>query len=212
MLAFFASTSSLIFSCLLSAISLATLSSLTALNESPAIGTSESPSISTGVAGSAFLIASPLKLVITLILPDVVPATTLCPALRVPLVTRSVAIGPLLLSSLASITVPIASLSGFARSSRTSACNRIISKRSVIPSPFLADTGTLITSPPQSSTSTPWSARSFLTLSTFAPGLSILLMATIIGTFAAFAWLIDSIVCGLTLSSAATTSTAMSVT
>ena len=45
----------------------------------------------------------------------------------------------------------------------------------------------------------------------FAPGLSILLIATISGTFAAFAWLMDSIVCGMTPSSAATTSTAMSV-
>ena len=45
----------------------------------------------------------------------------------------------------------------------------------------------------------------------FAPGLSILLMATMIGTLAALAWLIDSTVCGMTPSSAATTSTAMSV-
>ena len=42
-------------------------------------------------------------------------------------------------------------------------------------------------------------------------GLSILLIATMIGTPAALAWLIDSIVCGMTLSSAATTRTAMSV-
>ncbi len=38
-----------------------------------------------------------------------------------------------------------------------------------------------------------------------AVGLSILLIATMIGTPAALAWLIDSIVCGITLSSAATT-------
>jgi hypothetical protein len=37
-------------------------------------------------------------------------------------------------------------------------------------------------------------------------------MATMIGTPAALAWLIASIVCGCTLSSAATTSTTMSVT
>ena len=37
-------------------------------------------------------------------------------------------------------------------------------------------------------------------------------MATIIGTFAALAWLIASTVCGITPSSAATTSTTMSVT
>ncbi len=43
-------------------------------------------------------------------------------------------------------------------------------------------------------------------------GLSILLMATMIGTPAALAWLIASTVCGMTPSSAATTSTTMSVT
>ncbi len=41
--------------------------------------------------------------------------------------------------------------------------------------------------------------------------LSILLIATMIGTPAALAWLIDSIVCGITLSSAATTRIAMSL-
>ena len=45
-----------------------------------------------------------------------------------------------------------------------------------------------------------------------AAGRSILLIATIIGTPAALAWLIASTVCGITLSSAATTSTTMSVT
>ena len=50
------------------------------------------------------------------------------------------------------------------------------------------------------------------TRSGLASGLSILLMATIIGTFAALAWLMASIVCGITPSSAATTRTTMSVT
>ena len=45
-----------------------------------------------------------------------------------------------------------------------------------------------------------------------ASGLSILLIATMIGAFAALAWRIASIVCGMTPSSAATTSTTMSVT
>ena len=44
------------------------------------------------------------------------------------------------------------------------------------------------------------------------PGLSILLTATTIGTPAAFACWTASIVCGMTPSSAATTSTTMSVT
>jgi hypothetical protein len=42
--------------------------------------------------------------------------------------------------------------------------------------------------------------------------LSILLIATMMGTFAAFAWTMASFVCGMTPSSAATTSTTMSVT
>ena len=50
------------------------------------------------------------------------------------------------------------------------------------------------------------------TRSGLASGLSILLIATIIGTFAALAWLIASIVCGMTPSSAATTRITMSVT
>ncbi len=50
-----------------------------------------------------------------------------------------------------------------------------------------------------------------MTRSGFESGTSILLIATTIGTSAARAWLIDSFVCGITPSSAATTSTAMSV-
>ena len=53
---------------------------------------------------------------------------------------------------------------------------------------------------------------SWRTFCEFASGLSILLTATSTGTSAALAWLIDSMVCGMTPSSAATTSTAMSVT
>ena len=210
-LEFLARISCLTFCCLWCAISFAWLDFLTALNWSPATGTSDSPRISTAVAGPAFFSFSPLLLVIRRILPEQVPATTLMSDFSVPLSTSRDAIGPLALSSLASSTVPIASLSGLAFSSSTSACSKIISSRLVMPSPVFADTGTLMTSPPQSSTRTPFSARSFLTISGFAPGLSILLMATMIGTPAAFAWLMDSMVCGLTLSSAATTSTAMSV-
>ena len=66
--------------------------------------------------------------------------------------------------------------------------------------------------PPQSSGCRPSAASSLFTRSTFASGMSILLMATTIGTSAARAWEIDSFVCGMTPSSAATTSTAMSVT
>ena len=69
----------------------------------------------------------------------------------------------------------------------------------------------MITSPPHSSGKRPCSDNCCLTWSGLAPGLSILLIATIIGTSADFAWLIASIVCGITPSSAATTRTAISV-
>ena len=116
------------------------------------------------------------------------------------------------MSSWASIIVPIAILFGFAFNSSTSATIRTISNSSSIPSPVLADTGIVITSPPQSSGNSPLSASSVFTLSGLAPSLSILLIATIIGTPAAFEWLIASIVCGITPSSAATTRIDISVT
>ncbi len=77
---------------------------------------------------------------------------------------------------------------------------------------FLADTSTMTVWPPQSSGTSPRSASSRLTRSALASGLSILLIATTIGTPAARAWSIASRVCGITPSSAATTSTTMSVT
>ena len=54
--------------------------------------------------------------------------------------------------------------------------------------------------------------RRCLIASGLVPGLSILLTATTIGTLAARAWWMASTVCGWTPSSAATTSTTMSVT
>ncbi len=78
--------------------------------------------------------------------------------------------------------------------------------------PVLADTGITGESPPNSSGTTPWVSSSCFTLSGFASCLSILFSATTSGTFAALAWLIASMVCGMTPSSAATTSTTMSVT
>ena len=76
----------------------------------------------------------------------------------------------------------------------------------------MADTSTNIVSPPYSSATRPYSVSCSRTLAGLAPSLSILLTATTIGTSAAWAWLSASIVCGITPSSAATTSTAMSVT
>ena len=76
----------------------------------------------------------------------------------------------------------------------------------------LAEMSTNIVSPPYSSVTIPYSVSWARTLSGLAPSTSILLTATMIFTPAAWAWLTASIVCGMTPSSAATTSTAMSVT
>ena len=81
-----------------------------------------------------------------------------------------------------------------------------------MPSPLRAETLTNIVSPPQASGITFCLPRSLRTRSGSASGLSILFTATTIGTSAARACWIASIVCGITLSSAATTSTTMSVT
>ena len=81
-----------------------------------------------------------------------------------------------------------------------------------MPSPVSAETGTTMVSPPQSSATSSYSVSSCLTLSGLAVGLSILLMATIRGTPAALAWLMASTVWGMMPSSAATTSTTISVT
>lgn len=80
-----------------------------------------------------------------------------------------------------------------------------------MPWPVLADTGTNGESPPYSSGITLSLTSSCLTRSGLASGLSILLIATTMGTPAAFAWAMASFVCGMTPSSAATTRITMSV-
>ena len=204
--------SSLTICCLLAATLLAILSVGTSTNWSPPCGTSDRPNISTAVDGPAVFTLLPFAFIIALTLPHATPATIGSPTVKVPPWTSTVATGPLPLSSSASITVPTALLFGLALNSSISATNNTISKSVSIPSFFLADTGTAITSPPQSSTNNPWSANSCLTLSGFAPGLSILLIATIKGTPAALAWFIASTVWGIIPSSAATTNIAISVT
>ena len=182
------------------------------VNVSPASGTPPIPRISTGIDGPALSIFSPLSLIKALILPLWRPTTKWFPTLSVPSLTSIVPIGPLPLSSFASITTPLAGFSGFAFSSRISDWISIISRSSFKFSFFFADTLTKITSPPRFSGTRPLSISSFLTFSVFASGLSILLMATMIGTSAELAWLMASTVCGITPSSAATTSTTISVT
>ena len=71
-------------------------------------------------------------------------------------------------------------------------------------------TGMTIVLPPHSSGTNSWSASCCFTSSGLALALSILFIATMIGTRAAFAWAIASLVCGITPSSAATTRTTIS--
>ncbi len=109
--------------------------------------------------------------------------------------------------------VPMAGRSGLARiESSDSATSTMPSSRSSMPLRCLAETGTIMVSPPHSSGTRPTSDNSFFTSSGLAFGLSILFRATMMGTWAALAWAMASRVCGMTPSSAATTSTATSVT
>ena len=110
------------------ATALASLSSSKTLKLSPATGTSFKPMISTGVPGKASVISLPISLVILRTLPYAVPTTTESDCLKVPFCTSKVETGPLPLSSLASMTVPVASFFGLAFKSRTSATTRIVSK------------------------------------------------------------------------------------
>ena len=155
---------------------------------------------------------SPLSFKSAFTLPWTSPATITSPIFNVPSWTRISAIGPILGSSLDSKTTPLALFLVFPFNSRISAVISIVSNS---PSRFIfffAETSTNSTSPPHSEDTIPCSISSCLTFIGFASGLSILFTATIIGTFATLAWDIASTVCGITPSSAATTSIAISVT
>ncbi len=75
-----------------------------------------------------------------------------------------------------------------------------------------AETSTVMVSPPQASGTSPCSESCWSTRLGSASSRSILLTATTMGTSAALAWSMASMVWGITPSSAATTSTTMSVT
>ena len=123
-----------------------------------------------------------------------------------------VATGPRPTSRRDSTIGPDASAFGFAfSSSSASATSSTFSSRSSRFSFSRAETSENCVVPPHSSGCRPSDASSFFTLSGFASGRSTLFTATTIGTSAARAWEIDSFVCGMTPSSAATTRTAMSV-
>ena len=180
-------------------------------NVSPAVGTASSPNKRTARDGPASS-TPPAASAMVRTLPWVVPATTMSPGRRVPAATMTVAQGPERRSRWASMTVPAAGRDGLADSCSSSATRAMVSNKSSTPVPFLAEMLTHGTSPPHSSHTTPASDSSRLTRSGLAPSLSILLMATMMGTPAALAWEIASTVWGRTPSSAATMMTAMSVT
>ena len=154
---------------------------------SPACTTPERPKISTAVAGPASVIFCPRSSSIARMRPYCRPHTNGSPTRSVPSCTSTVATGPRPRSSLASMMAPRACLTRLARSSSTSACSRSISNSSGSFSFVRADTGTTTVSPPHSSGTKLWFASSCFTRSAFAPGRSILLTATTIGTFAACA-------------------------
>ncbi len=122
--------------------------------------------------------------------------------MMVPSWIRTVATAPLALSSLASRTVPVPCDVGIALRFIISTVRESMSRRSSMPILFLAEIGTATVVPPKSSVTMPYVIRSCLTLSGVDPGLSILLIATMIGTLAALQWLIASMVWGMTPSSA----------
>ena len=88
----------------------------------------------------------------------------------------------------------------------------MFSRSASTPSPVTPETGQQMMSPPQSSGVSPRFWSCCLTRSTFAVGLSHLVIATMICTPVWRQTLMHSSVCGIMPSSAATMSTAMSVT
>jgi len=154
---------------------------------SPASGAPCRPRISAGAEGPPSLITSPRSLRRARTRPHSPPATRMSPTRSVPRWTSNVATTPRPRSSLASITAPEAGRSGLAFSSRISACSRIASSSLSRPCLVLAETSTVWISPPSSSTTSSCFSSSWRTRVGLASGLSILLMATMIGTFAALA-------------------------
>ena len=176
-----------------------------------ASGTPDRPSTSTGVDGPAAFTGCPCSSNMARTRPYSWPHSSRSRGRRQPACTSTVAVGPRPRSRLDSITTPFAMPEAGARRSSSSACSEIASSSAATPSPVLADTGTNRVSPPQSSGRRSSAARPVRTFSGSAFSRSILLMATITGTPAARAWRTASSVCGMTPSSAATTSTTRSV-
>ena len=155
------------------------------IKSSPAEGVPCSPKTSTGVAGAASNTFLPFSLNMARTCPHSLPAMHTSPTFKVPFCTRTVATFPRPFSILASMTVPSAVRFGFAFKSKISACSKIASTSLSILMRFLAETSAHRLSPPISSTAIPCCNNSVLTFIGSAPGKSILLIATTIGTFAA---------------------------
>ncbi len=159
----------------------------TTAKASPGSGVESRPRISTGSEGPAVGTCSSRSLIRARTRPQADPATTMSPRFSVPRLTRAVATGPRPRSSLASITTPSAVRSGLALRSMTSDCSKIASTRSSSPSFWVAETWIACTSPPRLSTTISCWSSSLITRVGSASGLSILLMATMIGAPAALA-------------------------
>ena len=104
------------------------------------------------------------------------------PTRSVPFCTRTVAVMPLPLSSCASTIVPVARRSGLAFRSSTSASRPIFSSSTSTFFPVFAESSTHWYLPPHSSTRMFFSASCWRIRSGLASGLSILLIAMMIGT------------------------------
>ena len=145
--------------------------------------------------------------------PKAAPQSTTSPTRSVPFCTNSLATTPRPSCSSASRQVPTAGRSGLALYSCSSATVSSVSSSSSMPAPVMA----LVlhhfhVAAPFGWAATRWRPTAGRSAVRSTPGRSILFRATTIGTPAARAWLMASSVCGITPSSAATTSTAMSVT
>ncbi len=141
----------------------ASLSDSHTWNKSPALGSSFKPKTRAGCDGPAASICLFMKSNIAFIFPLAFPAAIASPFNNVPFWIRRVAIIPLLLSTSATMTVPMTVPFGFARILLLSAMSRIASSRSSIPVFFFAETGTIIVSPSHSSEISPASATCCLT-------------------------------------------------
>ncbi len=171
------------------------------------------PSTCTGIAGPASFTGLPRSSNIARTRPEYMPQMKSSPTLQRAVLHQHRGDGTLARRRAGlRRPCPVARRFGFALRSRISACSRIWSSSAWTFVPFLAEISECSAWPPNSSSTTPCCSSSCFTFIGFAVGRSILLIATMIGTPAFLACEIASMVCGMTESSAATTSTTMSVT